>query len=333
MPFVYLMLYGLAVKVESIFPLALPGRLIAEVRKPDVCMTLGTEVSSRMENMHWIHFYNSIDSDEAGEPEFRAFRDMKTGAVCLKYGMGLVFSIDRSGSCVDVRWPADLDPEELAPALLGPVMGVLLRLRGGLCLHASAVAIDGLAVGLVGSSGAGKSTTAAAFARLGFPVLCDDVLALRETTSGTLAVPAYPRVRLWPESAAGLFGSADLLPRMTPTWDKRVLDLDAPGFRFQDEPLPLGALIFLNPRGQQGMEANKAQPKRPAEALMQLVSDSFATNFQLQTDRAREFDQLSRLVQTLPLRQISAPADIGQVDSFCEAIVRDVRKQRVSQPA
>ena len=37
--------------------------------------------------------------------------------------------------------------------------------------------------------------------------------------------PAYPQLRLWPDSVAMLYGAPDVLPPLTPTWDKRALAL------------------------------------------------------------------------------------------------------------
>src|SRR5690348_16585408 len=102
-------------------------------------------------------------------------------------------------------------------------MGFVLRLRGALCLHASSVAVGDSAVALVGLPGAGKSTTAAAFACAGFSVLSDDVVALADEGPQFYVHPGYPRVNLWPDSVQELFGSEDALPRITPTWDKRYL--------------------------------------------------------------------------------------------------------------
>ena len=42
-------------------------------------------------------------------------------------------------------------------------MGFVMLLRGIVCLHASAIAIDDEAIALLGPAGSGKSTTAAAF--------------------------------------------------------------------------------------------------------------------------------------------------------------------------
>ena len=56
---------------------------------------------------------------------------------------------------------------------------------------------------------AGKSTTAAAFAKLGYPVLSDDLLALSDT-GGTWVVEAgYPGLRLWPDSVGPLLAHDD----------------------------------------------------------------------------------------------------------------------------
>src|SRR5262249_22183040 len=138
--------------------------------------------------------------------------------------------------------------EDTATYLLGPVLGFILRLRGVTCLHASAVAICDQAIAILGPAGAGKSTTAASFARAGYKVLTDDIVALDERGDAFLVQPAYPRVRLWSESVNALFGTEDALPLLTPTWDKRYLDLQANISCFQEHPLPLAAIYLLDKR-------------------------------------------------------------------------------------
>ena len=77
--------------------------------------------------------------------------------------------MDRHGTKLWASWPSHSSVEEAATYLLGPVLGLLLRFRGVTCLHASAVAIGDSVIAFVGAEGAGKSTTAAAFARPGMP--------------------------------------------------------------------------------------------------------------------------------------------------------------------
>ena len=317
--------YGLGFQFNTALD-ALSG--LSEPEKIDVYVDIidTSAVTNVSAGLTAEEFYISSDCDKEGVPEFRAARLHPGGNLRVVYSDGLVFDLNAHGRQVSVYLPAGQIVDDVAPALLGPMMGVLLRLRGIACLHASAVVIAGRAIGLVGISGAGKSTTAAAFARLGYPVLTDDVLALTDCVDHFLVRPAYPRIRLWPQSAAGLFGSADALPRMMPSWDKRFLSLQQPGYQFQSESLRLAALYFLAPRGESS-HVSAIEAVNPAEALMTLVSDSFATNFQDKPRRAAEFDLLSRLVATIPLRSISAPDNLARIDDLCSAIVQDVRVQ------
>jgi len=70
-------------------------------------------------------------------------------------------------------------------------------------MHASAVVLkDGRAVAFCGPSGRGKSTLAAAFYRAGHHLVTDDCLLLKNDDGVVSAVPAYPSLRLWPDSVA-----------------------------------------------------------------------------------------------------------------------------------
>lgn len=318
-------IYGLGLQFNVLLD-ALTG--LPQSEKIDVYVDIADSSGPVIANagMTAAEFYVSVHCDAQGVPEFRASHLYPGGIIRVAYSDGFIFDLDAQGQEISAYVPPGQLFDDLVPALLGPVMGILLRIRGITCLHASAVAVDGRAIGLVGASGAGKSTTAAAFARLGYSVLTDDVLALTDCDDHFLVRPAYPRIRLWPQSVAGLFGSADALPRMMPGWDKRFLSLQQPSYRFQSESLPLAALYFLEPRGE-GDHVSAIEAVNPAEALMTLVSDSFATNFQDKPRRAAEFDLLSRLVATIPLRRISAPDDLARIDELCSAIAQDVRVQ------
>ncbi len=124
--------------------------------------------------------------------------------------------------------------------LAGRFMGYLLRQRGCLPLHASAVAINGQAVLFLGESGAGKSTTAAAFYRRGHKVLADDVAAVRPANSGLELQPAWPGLRL-------LQNSLDAIGAETPPSDfcdeKHVYRLKSPVLA---GPLPVKRMYFLD---------------------------------------------------------------------------------------
>ena len=319
-------IYGLGIHVN--YPLAALKSLPA-AEKTDVYIEFGSIPADAQVTVgaEAEQFYLSPQRDLRGVPTVIAARLRSNGAVRMSYCDGTIFVINKQASQVWAITPPDQTIEDTAAYLLGPIMGTVLRMRGVMCLHGSAVAIGDQAVALIGVSGAGKSTTAAAFARLGYPVLSDDVLALTDLTNHFLVRPAYPRVRLWPESVAGLFGSADMLPRMTPNWDKHYLALNTSDRHFQSEPLPLAAVYFLGPRTLGGHPA-VVEVARPVEAMMALISDSYAANYVYKPLRAKEFEVLSRLVRDVPQRRVAASDDYSRIDEFCDVVVRDFRTQR-----
>lgn len=241
------------------------------------------------------------------------------------YSDGVRFAIEHRGREVWGDWPENYTLEDACTYLLGPVIGFLLRLRGVTCLHASAVAVDEHAIALVGFPGAGKSTTAAAFARCGFSVIADDVAALADDGEKFLVQPGYPRLNLWPDSVRALFGSAEALPRITPAWDKRYMALGTNGFAFEAKPLPLGAIYLLGGRDQ-ALAAPIIEEMAGRDALAALVANTYV-NYLLDRDmRSREFDVLSRVVTGIPIRRVRTPADPSAVFDLCRAIAADARQ-------
>jgi len=135
--------------------------------------------------------YESAYKDDFGNPALRIWKSPDGLYLRLEYFDGSQFWLERTGKEIWATWPEASTLEDACSYLLGPVLGLALRLRGVTCLHASAVALNGEAVAFVGMEGAGKSTTAAAFAREGHGVLSDDVVALTESAAKFVVVPAY----------------------------------------------------------------------------------------------------------------------------------------------
>jgi hypothetical protein len=240
----------------------------------------------------------------------------------LRYADGTEFLVSRSGARIWGTWPDPLTLDDTATYLLGPILAFVLRLRGAVCLHASAVALGGRAVALVGQTGAGKSTTAAAFARRGAPVMSDDVVALDDRGASLWAQPGGPRLRLWSDSAQILFGAWDALPRLTPNWEKLYLDLGGGDFAFQDRPLPLGAVYVLRGRNRD-TGAPLVGPLSRQEGLMDLVRNTYVNYLLDRAMRAREFELLGKLVRCVPVRRVVPHKDPARLPALCQAILED----------
>jgi hypothetical protein len=275
--------------------------------------------------------YDSPYKDEAGQPALRIWKAAGSRYLRLAYFDGTQFWLDREGAELWATWPSNLTIEDTATYLLGPVLGILLRLRGVTCLHASAVAFGETAVAFVGSEGAGKSTTAAALARQGHAILSDDVVALSEHDGAFFIHPAYPYLCLWPESVESLYGSPDALPQFSANYEKRFLSLGKQELRFAERALPLGAIYILGDR--RGDPAPLVEELEPQRAFLGLVANTFATNTLDRGMRAKEFQILARLAPSVPIRALYAHRDASRLTDLCGLLDEEARKLRTRAPA
>jgi hypothetical protein len=251
----------------------------------------------------------------------------------LCYADGTQFLIDSEGTEIWATWSIEtLTLEDTATYLLGPVMGFVLLLRGHVSLHASAVAFGDAAVAFVGPAGAGKSTTAAALADLGYCVISEDVVTMREIGNSFLVEPGYPCIRLWPESVEALYGPGVELPRLTPTWDKRFLDLTQKQYRFQGKALPITTIYILGERIE-SPEAPFFQPMSHRQALMSLVSNTYVTRLMNQEMRANEFKVLTRLLKNTVVRQLIPHSGPDRIATLCQRIVEDFAEMQCDKTA
>ena len=273
-------------------------------------------------------FFASDSTDEFGAPILSAWKLAEPLGYRLRYCDGIEFIIAESGKEIWCSRPLSMTIEDVVVYLMGPIFGFVLRLRGQTCLHASVINIDDQAVALVGPGGSGKSTTAAAFVELGFPILSDDVAAITLENGSCSIQPAYPHVRLWPKAVDMLFGHDEALPRLVPTgiWDKRYLDLENRPNLFCTRRLPLRAVYALEARLQEDA-APSIRPLPQAEAMLRLLANGYANYLINRSLRAEEFRVLSTIATSIPIKSIYPHCDERRLPELCEVIIRDVRSQ------
>ena len=88
---------------------------------------------------------------------------------------------------------------DIASFLVG-MWAVLLQQRGVATLHAAAVRTPAGAVLLLGRSGSGKSSLAAALVERGHALLADDVTGLMLRDGQVVALPSFASMRLWKQT-------------------------------------------------------------------------------------------------------------------------------------
>jgi hypothetical protein len=316
-------IYGLRLAAESPVP-SLP--FCKNVQKADVQVHLKRRSASQLSifSLPCAPLYQSSNLNDSGQPIARV-GILGSRYFGFFYSDGARFAVRLDGREIWADGPENYAVEDLATYLVGPVMGFVLRLFGTLPLHGCGVAVEGKAIALVGPQGAGKSTTAAAFAKLGFGILSEDVVALVEDGDCFVVQPGYPRVNLWPESAEKIFGDAHGLPPVTPTWGKHFLALDDAQYRFQDEPLELGAIFVLQDR-LPGAHEPRAERISPASAMPILIKNTYVNYLLDSALRQTEFLQLGRLLRQTPVYDVSPCDDPNRVFDLCKSIAVEARR-------
>lgn len=245
----------------------------------------------------------------------------------LETPCGVSFTFTPDGSDARCVAQSGTDPALLESLAVGPLFSFLVWLRGGQALHASAVLVDGHAVAFCGVTGAGKSTTAAQFVRLGHPLITDDVMAWRWEGNACLVQTGPTRVKLWPDSAAVVQSEAvGDLPRVYGLVDKRIINLPTDA-ALASSGYPLSIIHLLTPG------AIHARDLSAAEAFVALKEHCRDDAILPPELRARQFEELARLVRSVRVRRVPAHSGLDRLDEFSRSLLADIRAHTVTAPA
>lgn len=239
----------------------------------------------------------------------------------FEYAEGAVFTISADGGVVSAQWRPPLTRADAVSFLIGPILAFVLRLRGVVPLHASAVELGGKAVVFVGAAGAGKSTLAAALGAQGHRVLSDDVVPLRAIGETLVADPGCARVSVWSDSASVVFGEANALETVSDTYAKHVVDALDARVTFGAESKPLAGIFLLQDRTEIDLQVTVPTSRA---AFLWLLSNTYGAYLLDARLRAREFDFLGGVVERVPVRLLSLPADLRGLPGVCERLASDV---------
>lgn len=219
----------------------------------------------------------------------------------LRYPDLCEFVGDRQLSEITVHLHPGAHRGLLAVLASGALLAVHLMLRAQLVLHASAVQHDGHAVAIVGASGMGKSTLAAALCGIGCALVTDDVLRVDLTDPAVLRV--YP-------------GSTESRLRMSA---RQLADVAAPDAVHRtadgrwalyastraDRPLPLAACVV--PRPSREAATLSVHRLTSARALGRMIRFPRVIGWSEPVSLDRTFQALADLVQRVPVFEATIP--------------------------
>ncbi len=225
--------------------------------------------------------------------------------------------------------------------LLGSILALLLEQRALLALHAGAVAMTGPAGTLVacafaGEKGQGKSTLGAALSLAGFPLLCDDVLALEipaVRSHPPTARVGFGGIKLVPDAVRAVLNlSPDQLPHVAPELSESA-ELDKRHFMapLAQNPLPLRHVFLLaSHEAQSDRDDVTLRALPPQEALALLLPHTFAARwgelYLKGAVRSAHFKACAQVVASCHIWELSRRRNLKLLPQTIELVERTARE-------
>jgi hypothetical protein len=219
----------------------------------------------------------------------------------------------------DVTWSADasIPPQTLRHLLLDQVLPLAMSGQGAFVLHGSAVSIGGRAALFVGESGRGKSTLAAWLAANGHVALADDCLRIEEREGGVFVAPAYPSLRVWPDTARHVCHDAAATLTQVAHYSRKLrMDVANAG----DAPVPVERIYLLRAARGRDPEIDRSI----AASIVDLVSFVFRIDVTRRDILARDFSTASRLVEGSLVRYLDVPRSLDALPRVAQLIRADM---------
>jgi hypothetical protein len=189
---------------------------------------------------------------------------------------------DRDGRITRLEPAPSASPVIASKVAQATARAFACRMSGGLAIHASAVARDGVAIACLGDSGAGKSTAARELCgRADLQLLADDVLGVRRDAGIWRAHPT--------EQIHWIFDGADV---------KRAFPARSPA----TGPARLSRAVLL--RFDEACVSPRLRPLRGSEAFQGLLEGSLRFDRSIPACR-EEIDMLADLAAAVPFDELS----------------------------
>ena len=233
------------------------------------------------------------------------------------------FLISNDGTKISVTSKSRVSLETLRAYLLGQVLSFALVRQGIEPLHGTVIVTDHGAVLLMGDSTYGKSSLAAAFLKMGYQLLTDDLVVLQPKSGLFVVLPGVPRIKLFPDAAQRFVGGIGRAKRLHPNSDKLVIALGPK--KICQLPTPLRAIFVLAEPSKSG-KASRITIRRLSQrrAFAATVSNTFNSKITDRDRLRRQFEMATRVVSEVPVKALCYPRGFDFLPAVCNAILADV---------
>lgn len=221
--------------------------------------------------------------------------------------------IERRGRIV-IDCPDNLPHAWKLTLALGSGLGIYLHMIGRLPLHGMAWRQNGSATLVLGRSGTGKSTLAAAMLHCGHTLLSDDVVPISLNLDHTaIAHPAHRRFKLSPALLNALGVDIHPLQHVLPGSDKLAWSI--PDDKFHSEPASVSRCIILLPERQASQQL-VLQPVKSLAALQRLKRQVYRPQLVKKLGQENQLFGMVHQIATQANVYLCSLPDLRQFNSF-----------------
>ncbi|NNL94737.1 MAG: hypothetical protein HKO64_03870 [Xanthomonadales bacterium] len=226
------------------------------------------------------------------------------------------------GSIITCMQDADGTEVMMRHLLLNQVIPRYLASRGHFLLHASALTLQsGRSVAIIGRSGHGKSTLAAAFHGRGASIISDDCIQISLANGQIQAHGGLHGVRLLPDMKQALFRQDSPFARYSPWSEKQQLLLHDETNGPSDQHCQLDALYLLNDPHIEPAEHVELRELPATQAVVALMHCAFNLDPGDAAAREANLAHASDVINTgLPVLELSFPRQLERLPELLTVI-------------
>ncbi len=257
--------------------------------------------------------------------EWFRHRRLPDGSTYLRWEDLFEFVVSADGHRIRYHRLKRATAESFCTYLLGQVLSFSLLAFGVEPLHGTVVVINGEAIAFLGDCGYGKSTLGAAFLRLGYPILTDDLMALEPMASGYAVHPGMPRLKLFPSVSRRVLGVEQGGTPLNRRTSKQILPLA--GKQVCRRRVPLRALYVLSapsPAFRRPAAPIEVERLSGRDAFLEVIRNTFNTIVADRDRLANQFAFASRLVAAVPVKRLRYQRRLTVLPAVCEAVLADL---------
>jgi len=285
----------------------------------DVCET-SAEASIRISLASPDSFRRRARGLPADPDDWIQHAVLPDGGVYMKLEGMFETLVSADGRAIACARLGDADARSFEANLLNFALSAALTLRGEEPLHATVLDVDGAALGLLGDSGTGKSTLAAALIGQGAQLITDDMLRLTFADGVAFAHHGPHRLKLFDEPARRLLPRAMSCGHFNALSGKLMME---PGARApaRHQPRPLSALFWLGEPQARPTSDDVSATRLAGTALIRVLTASTGNSRNHTPDRlARQLRFAERVAQSTPVYALCYARRYALLDRVVERI-------------